>query len=30
MHRDGLSFSHSGQAIDGICEQLPPQAISGE
>lgn len=30
MQDDGLSFSHSGRAIDGICEQLPPQAISGE
>ena len=30
MLSDGLSFSHSGQAINGICEQLPPQAVSGE
>jgi hypothetical protein len=25
-----VSFSHSGRAIDGICEYLPIQAISGE
>jgi len=30
MQDDGLSFSHSGRAIDGICEYLPIQAISGE
>jgi hypothetical protein len=30
MQDDGQSFSHSGRAIDGICEHLPAQAISGE
>jgi len=30
QHSQGSGFEHSGQAIDGICEELPPQAVSGE
>ena len=26
----GLRFEHSGSAVAGICEELPPQAVSGE
>jgi hypothetical protein len=27
---DGPKFEHGGIALDGICEELPPQAVSGE
>ena len=27
---NGEKFEHGGVAFDGICEELPPQAVSGE
>jgi len=27
---DGTRFEHGGIPLDGICEVLPPQAVSGE